>query len=216
VCRVLFFPRTTSYNYCNSYSIIHLYSLKEGKSARLMEFPKREKLRSAIMEPLPDLHPPLSPVTKRPPFRLNAERVIISELQRKMDYKPPPLRMRDAPERTGALILAPQLGMSTHCLFSSSSDSKGGRMSPEYKQFLADGTRTKDGSNKMDPDERFYSVFSETYMSTIKRYDLVKKLQKGVYIENKHINKLEPKALRTFGPQDRPHHIRKDKNISFY
>ena len=138
-----------------------------------MEFPKKQKLRSAIMEPLPDLFPPFSPVTTRPPFRFNAERININELQREMDFKPPALRMKDAPERTGALILAPQLGLSTHCLSLTNNEMDKGRLLPEYKHFLADGTKTKDGSNRMDPNERFYSVFSETYISTIKRHDMV-------------------------------------------
>lgn len=170
---------------------------------------KFEKKKSATCPRDPPLLPTFSPVTHRPPFRFNALKTTITECNEEINWKPPSLKLCDAPDKTGALLFAHHIRRPR-----SVSPEKVGPVSPEYRKFLSDGTRTKDGSNHMSYEEKTFTVFSERYMPSLKKSYMTMKLQESTFFENELANKIDPRPLRHFGRQDRPHHVPKDRNIS--
>ena len=170
---------------------------------------KFEKRKSATCprDPLPP--PNFSPVTTRPPFRFNALRTTFAECNEEINWKPPSLKLCDSPDKAGALLFAHHLRQPR-----SVNPEKVGPVSREYQRFLDDGTKTRNGSNHMSFEEKTFDVFSERYMPSLKKTDRSVKLQESLFFENELVNKIDPRPLRQFGRQDRPHHIPKDRNIS--
>lgn len=86
-------------------------------------------------------------------------------------------------------------------------------ISKRFNRFVESGLKSKSAINIPVAEEVTERKFQDFYMTGMKRLEQTKRLQKSCYYENTCVNKLNPKPLRQFGPQDRPHHIPKKRTI---
>lgn len=88
-------------------------------------------------------------------------------------------------------------------------------VSARYREFIENGQSTKSGINVASAEEKTGQVFNMFYMPSSGKVKATKKHQEAVYFETQHVNRIEPKPLRQFGKQDRPHHMSKNKTIPY-
>jgi hypothetical protein len=87
-------------------------------------------------------------------------------------------------------------------------------ISKRYEKFVEAGLQSKSGVNALPmPDEVIHTRFNQYYMPCHKQLEQTKRLQTNIFYENTNVNKLDPRPLRQFGKEDRPHHMAKTKVI---
>lgn len=87
-------------------------------------------------------------------------------------------------------------------------------ISKRYNMFVTNGFKSKTGVNEQPAeDEIVKNRFQDIYMPSIHKLEHTKRLQDSVFYENNKVNKINPKPLRQFGLQDRPHHVPKTRFI---